>query len=105
MQHVRALIDCGVTSIVMAPRLRKRLGLAEEPAYVTTLGLHGQVMAHVSDSRKTEFMVQYMEHLSPVQEAEVLVVPMGAYDLVLGLPWFQSRKPDVNSQSGRLLAL
>jgi len=49
--------------------------------------------------------VQYMEHLSPVQELEVLVVPMWAYDLVLGLPWFQSRNPDVDWQRGRLLAL
>jgi len=46
-----------------------------------------------------------MEHLSPVQESEVLVVPMRAYDLVLGLPWFQYRNPDVDWQSGRLLAL
>jgi len=46
-----------------------------------------------------------MAHLSPVQEAEVLVVRMQAYDLVLGLPWFQPRNPDVDCQSGRLLAL
>jgi hypothetical protein len=105
MQRVRALIDCGATSIFMTPRLRKRLGLADEPAYVTTLGLNGHVMAHASESRKTTFTVQYMEHLSPVQESEVLVVPMRAYDLVLGLPWFQSRNPDVDWQSGRLLAL
>jgi hypothetical protein len=62
-------------------------------------------MAHGRDSRKTAFTVQDTEHLSPVQAAEVLVVPMRAYDLVLGLPWFQSRNPDVNWQSGRLLAL
>jgi len=105
MQCVRALIDCSATSIFMALRLRQQLGLADEPAYVTTLGLNGQVMAHTSDSRKTAFTVQYMEHLSPVQESEVLVVPMRAYYLVLGLPWFQSRNPDVDWQSGRLLAL
>jgi len=105
MQRVRALIDCGATSIFTTPRLRKRLGLAVEPAYVMTLGLNGQVMAHASESRKTTFTVPYMEHLSPVQESEVLVVPMQAYDLVLGLPWFQSRNLDVNWQSGRLLAL
>jgi len=67
----------------MTPSLRTRLGLADEPAYITTLGLNGQVMAHASESRKTTFTVQYMEHLSPVQESEVLVVPMRAYDLVL----------------------
>jgi hypothetical protein len=89
----------------MAPRVQKQLGLADEPAYITTLGLNGQVMAHTSDSRKTAFTVQYMEHLSLVQESEMLVVPIRAYDLVLGLAWFQSRNPDVDWQSGRLLAL
>jgi len=105
MQCVRALIDCGATSIFMAPRLRKRLGLADEPAYITTLGLNDQVMAQASESRKTAFTVQYIEHLAPIEESEVLVMPMRAYDLVLGLPWFQSRNPDVNWQRGRLLAL
>jgi hypothetical protein len=105
MQGVRALIHCGATSIFMTPTLRKRLGLADEPAYVTTLGLKGHVMAHASDSRKTTFAVQYIEHLSPVQQSEVPVVPMRAYDLVLGFPWFQARNPDVDWQSGRLLAL
>jgi hypothetical protein len=105
MQRVRALIDCGATSIFMAPRLRTRLGLADEPAYVMTLGLYGHVMAHASDSRKTTFTVQYMGHLTAVQESEVLVVPMRTYDLVSGVPWFQSRNPDVDWQSGRLLAL
>jgi hypothetical protein len=46
-----------------------------------------------------------MEHISPFQASKVLVVPMRAYHLVLGLPWFQSRHPDVEWQSGRLLAL
>jgi hypothetical protein len=98
-------MDCGVTSIFMAPRLQKLLGLVEEAAYVTTLCPNGQVMAYTSESRKTAFTVQYMEHLAPVQESEVLVMPMRAYDLVLGLPWFQSRNPDVDWQPGRLLAL
>jgi hypothetical protein len=62
-------------------------------------------MAHASDYRRTAFTVQYMDHLSPVRESEVLVVPIQAYNLVLGLPWFQSRNPDIDWQSGRLLAL
>jgi len=105
MQHMQALIDCGATSIFMAPRLRKRHGLVDEPAYLTTVGLNGHVLAHASDGRKTTFTIQYMEHLSPVEESEVLVVPMRANDLVLGLPWFQSRNPDIDWQSGRFLAL
>jgi len=66
MQRTLALIDSGATSIFMSPRLRKWLGLVDDPAYVTTLGLNGQVMAHASYSRKTAFTVQYMEHLSLV---------------------------------------
>jgi len=64
MQWVRALIDCGTTSIFMAATLRKRLDLVHDPAHVTTVGLNGQVMAHASESRKTALTVQYMEHLS-----------------------------------------
>ena len=55
MQRMRARIDRGVTSILMARSLRKWLGLADEPAYATTLGLNGQVMAHASESPKTAF--------------------------------------------------
>jgi hypothetical protein len=62
-------------------------------------------MAQANESRKTMLIVQYMEHLSPVQESELLVVPMRAYDLVLGLPWFQSSNPVVEWQCSRLLAL
>jgi len=82
MQRVRALIDCGATIIFMAPRLRQRLGLADETAYFRTVDPNGQVMAHASDSRKMAFTVLYMEHISPVLESEVLVVPMWAYDWV-----------------------
>jgi hypothetical protein len=32
-------------------------------------------------------------------------VPMRAYHMVLGLPWIQSRNPEVDWHSGRLLAL
>jgi len=86
MQYVRALIDCGVTSIFMVPRLHKRLCLAHAPAYVMTLGLNGQVMAHRSEGRKTAFTLGYNKHLSLVQESALLVVPIRAYDSVLGWP-------------------
>jgi hypothetical protein len=88
----------------MARRVQTRLGLADEPAYVPTLGLNSQVMAHASHSQKMAFTFQYMEHLSLVRESKVLVVLMQAQNLVLGFPWFQSRNPNVNWQCGRLLA-
>jgi hypothetical protein len=79
-------MDCGAKRIIMPPRLLQQLGLTDEPAYVTTLGLDSQAMAHTSKSQKTAFTVQYMDHLSPVEESEVLVVPRQAYDLVVELP-------------------
>jgi hypothetical protein len=104
MQCVRGLIGCGATRIFIALRLRIPLGPADILAYVMTLGVNGQVMAHASDSQKTALTVQYMKHLSPVQESEVFVAPMRACNLVLGLPCFQSRNPDIHWQSGRLMA-
>jgi len=50
MQRVRALIDCGATSVFMAPRLLKRLGISHEAAHTTTLGLGGQIMLHAKES-------------------------------------------------------
>jgi len=49
--------------------------------------------------------VQYMDHLAPVHELEVLVVPMRAYDLVLGLAWFKTRKPEIDWATSRLTSL
>jgi hypothetical protein len=88
MQRVRALIDCSATSIFMAPRLLRKLGLPHEAAHITTLGLIGHVMEHARESRKTIISAQYFDHLAPVDQPEVPVVPIKAYDLVLGLPWF-----------------
>jgi hypothetical protein len=36
---------------------------------------------------------------------EVLIVPMTAYDLVLGLPWFKTRNPEIDWEAGKLLSL
>jgi len=59
----------------------------------------------VFESRKTAMTVQYMDHLAPVHELEVLVIPMRAYNLVLGLTWFKTRKPEIDWATGRLTSL
>ena len=105
MQHVRALIDCGATSILMSPRLLKRLGISHEAAHITTVGLNRGVMQHAKDSRMTRITVQCLDYLAPVDESDKLVVPMRAYDLVLGLPWFQKRNPDIDWADRRLTCL
>jgi hypothetical protein len=46
-QWIRALIDCGAPSLLMAPPLLLRLGLLSEPAYITSSGLDNQVRVSV----------------------------------------------------------
>jgi hypothetical protein len=89
----------------MSPQLLNRLGLPHEAAHITTHGLDGQVIAHERESHNTVMTVQYVDHLAPVHEPEVLVVPMGAYDVVLGLPWFKTRKPEIDWATGQLTSL
>jgi hypothetical protein len=48
---------------------------------------------------------QYVEHSAQVDELDVLVVPIMTYDLVLGLPWFQSRNPEIGWSTDQLLGL
>ena len=85
--------------------MAKQLRLPDEPAYVTSLGLNGQEMAHASESQKTAFTVQYMKHLSPVEQLEMLVVPRQAHDWVVGCLWVQSTNPNVDWQHGWPLAV
>ena len=105
MQRVWALIDCGATSIFMAPRLLKRLGMSHEAAHIPTFGLNRGVMQHAKDSRNTRITVQCLDYLAPVDESDMLVVPMHAYDLVLGLPWFHKRNPYIDWAHSRLTCL
>jgi len=40
--------------------------------------------------------VQYLDDPAPVDKSHVLVMPMCAYDLVRGLPWFHKQNPDID---------
>jgi hypothetical protein len=105
MQCIQAHNDCCVTSIVVAPRLLKHLGISHKAAHITTLGLYEEVMQHTKDSRKTLSTVQYLDYLAPVDKSDVLIVPMRVYELVLGLPWFYKRNPDIDWARRRLTSL
>jgi hypothetical protein len=104
---VKALIDCGASSFFISPKLVRYLGLREQtsPAYITTRGLDGKILARARDSRKLSLKMQYLPHLATVEEPEVLVVDMSAYDLVLGIPWFERHNPDIDWANKRLMAL
>jgi hypothetical protein len=62
-------------------------------------------MMSAKDRRKTTISCQYFEHLAPVDEPDILVVPMTAYDLVLGYSWFQSWNPEIDWSKGQFLGL
>jgi hypothetical protein len=96
--RVKALIECGATSIFASPRLIARLGLElqTQQAHTTAYGLDGNIMAHARDSRKTRLSVSYFEHEQSVDESDVLIVPMMAYHLVPGLPWFIARNSKID---------
>ena len=40
--------------------------------------------------------VQYLDYLALVDKSDVLVMPMHAYDLIHGLPWFHKQNPDID---------
>jgi hypothetical protein len=66
MQRVKALIDCDATRVVILLILLKTLELPHEPAFTTTQGLNGQVMMSAKESLKASHVVQYFEHLKPI---------------------------------------
>jgi hypothetical protein len=101
LQRICALIDCGATSICISPHLLNRLGLPHEAAHITTHSLDSQVITHVRESCKTAMTVHYMNHSAPGNEPEVLVILMRVYNLVLGLPWFKPRTPEIDSATSR----
>jgi hypothetical protein len=68
--RVKALIDCGATSIFASPKLIEILGLETQEAHTTTYRLDGNVMSHAKGSRKTRLSVSYFEHEQPVDESE-----------------------------------
>jgi hypothetical protein len=105
LRSVRALVDCGATSIFVNPRLVERLGLSTKKANITTLGINGQVLQNSSDSRKVELTAKYMPHRAPIVESEVLVVPIQAYDMVLGTPWLRDQRPLIDWAKGQVLGL
>jgi len=90
----KGFIDCGATSVFMTPRLLKRSGY--QAAHIITLAMTGGVMQHAKDSRKTRITVQCVDYLAPADRSDVLVVPMRAYDSVLGLPWFPKQNPHID---------
>ena len=92
---VRALVDCGATSNFISPKLSERLRLASTKANTATYGVDGKTLCEAEASRQCDVIVAYegdLNHLSPHQ-ITALVVEMEAYDIILGIPWFEAEDP------------
>jgi hypothetical protein len=105
MPCVRALIDCTAASIFLAPRLLRKHGLPHEAAHRLTLSPNERVIRHPRDSRKPSISASYFHHLAQFDEPAVIVVPIKAYDIVLGLAWFRVRNPVIDWSPNPLLSL
>jgi len=62
-------------------------------------------MMSAYDSCKTTISCLNIKCQVPVDELDVLIVPMMAYDLVLVLPRFQSRNHEIDWSKGQMLGL
>jgi hypothetical protein len=105
IQQVKALIHGDAMSIFISLSLLRTLEQPHEPALTSTQGPNGQVMMAAKESQKVSLLVQYFEHLKPVDKSEVLVVPMKELVIVFGLPWFKARTPEICWTKGQLTAL
>lgn len=76
MRCLGALINWGVTTRVMAPRLLKWVGISHQTAHITTLGLDGGVMQQAKDSRNKRITVKYLDYRTLVHKSDMVVVPM-----------------------------
>ena len=102
-----ALIDCGATSTCITPGLVGTLGFRNQalPAHMAVWGLHWAILACAEDSRKLSLTLQYLQDTTAVDEPDILVVEMKAYELVLGLPWFQRHGPEVGWLKAPILCI
>jgi len=51
---------------------------------------------HAREFHKSAMTAQFIDHLSPVGGPEMLVILMRVYNLVLGVPWFKTQKPEID---------
>jgi gag-polyprotein putative aspartyl protease len=99
-REISVLLDCGASSNFISPELARDLGCTLRRAYTTTYGLDGNILSDAFSSRRTAISLEHAEH---AYEIDALVVPLTAYQLVLGMPWFRAQNPVIDWRNGKLL--
>ena len=101
-REISVLLDCGASSNFISPELARDLGCTLRRAYTTTYGLDGNILSDAFSSRRTAISLEH-EHAEHAYNIDALVVPLTAYQLVLGMPWFRAQNPVIDWRNGKLL--
>lgn len=98
---VSVLIDSGCTGIFMSPlcaqwiKIRPIQKLEIQPV----LGLHGEVLSNGITHESGNQVLNIKGH---VEVINFNVMPLGKYDIVLGIPWLKKHNPEVDWRTGKL---
>ena len=103
-RQISVLLDCGASSNFISPELAQALGCNLRRAYTTTYGLDGNILSDAFSSRRTGLSIKHAE-AAQAYEIDALVVPLTAYQLVLGMPWFVAQQPSIDWRTGKLLGM
>jgi hypothetical protein len=101
-RDITVLLDCGARANFISPELGKALGCKLRRAYTTTYGLDGNILSDAFSSRSTAIALEHAQ-ATHAYEVDALVVPLTAYQLVLGMPWLRAQQPAIDWRNGKLL--
>lgn len=103
-RDITVLLDCGASANFISPELAQALGCKLRRAYTTTYGLDGNILSDAFSSRRTAIALEHAQ-ATHAYEIDALVVPLTAYQLVLGMPWFRAQQPAIDWRNGKLLGM
>jgi transposase InsO family protein len=101
-QSTAVMVDSGATGNYMHPRFKdqlKILGIKKaQPEPI--LGLNGENLGtHLLTNESGPVTMIVMGH---IEQINFDIVPLGRYDVVLGIPWLRNHNPRINWKTGSL---
>jgi len=102
---IRALINCGATSVFMGPRLLQQIELLSELAHITIVCIYTQTMMSVKDSWKMTIWCQNLNTLKLVKQHHGFFVSMAAYIQILGHLSFLSMNSELDWSKSYMIGL
>jgi transposase InsO family protein len=93
------LLDSGATGDFIDPNFKNEIGVLEKPKRNPTIirGLNGDEFEAIVDSETEKLPMTIQNHSENITFD---VTPLGAYDIVLGIPWLRRHNPSINWKTG-----